>query len=224
MKFPDGLSATFWDSKVFGLETWEVKQFEEEVLRSLDGHPGHYTVRIAPLASKELLHRYGFYYCDTLLEPYAGRERFSAIHHPDVLIEEKPDRQMILAMCHGAFHHGRFHRDFNLNPHLADLRYDQWVGQLCDENNVFGLLWQGELAAFFGFTGKKIVLHAVAERFQGKGLAKYLWSRACSEIFERGHDELCSSVSASNVAIVNLYSSLGFRFRNPIDIYHRMVK
>ncbi len=31
-------------------------------------------------------------------------------------------------------------------------------------------------------------------------------------------------MSASNLAIVNLYASLGFRFRNPVDIYHRMVR
>jgi hypothetical protein len=32
-----------------------------------------------------------------------------------------------------------------------------------------------------------------------------------------------SSISFVNIAVINLYSSLGFRFRKPVDIYHRVV-
>lgn len=224
MAFPDGLIPTPWDRVVFGFATWEVANPVEDVLAGLGAHPGHYTIKLDPLSSKELLHRHGFYYCDTLLEPFADRGRLVAVHHDQVGIDLAPIKDEVLKISHGAFRHGRFHRDFNLDPALADRRYDQWTGQLCDERNVFGLTFAGELAAFFGFRDSKIVLHAVAERFQGKGLAKYLWSRACCELFGRGHDELSSSVSASNLAIVNLYASLGFRFRNPVDLYHRMVR
>lgn len=224
MAFPDGLVPTPWDQKVFGFATWEVVDPAAPVLTELAGHPGHYTIKIDPLAPKELLHRHGFYYCDTLLEPFAPRQRFVAVHHDQVGIDLLPKRDEILKICHGAFRHGRFHRDFNLDPALADRRYDQWVSQLFDENNVFAVTFAGEPAAFFGVRENKMVLHAVAERFQGQGLAKFLWSRACCELFERGHDELTSSVSAANLAIVNLYASLGFRFRHPLDIYHRMVR
>jgi GNAT superfamily N-acetyltransferase len=224
MSFPDGLLATPWDQTVFGFPTWEVVSPEEEVLVGLSAHPGHYTIKVDPLASTEMLHRHGFYYCDTLIEPFAARERLVMFAHDQVGVDFAPDKGAVLKLSHGAFHHGRFHRDFNLDPLLADLRYDQWVAQLCDEGNVFGLTFADDLAAFFGFRGNKIVLHAVAEHFQGKGLAKYLWSKACAELFGRGHGELSSSVSASNLAIVNLYASLGFRFRRPIDLYHRMVR
>ena len=69
----------------------------------------------------------------------------------------------------------------------------------------------------------KLVLHAVSEKFRGGGLAKYLWSVACKDLFGRGHQELTSSVSAANLPVVNLYASLGFRFRNSLDVYHRLV-
>lgn len=224
MAFPDGLSPTPWDQAVFGFSTWEVVSPVEEVLADLGAHPGHYTIKADPLSSTELLHRHGFYYCDTLLEPFADRRRFLPVQHDEVGIDFSPKKSEILEISHGAFHHGRFHRDFNLDPLLADRRYVQWTSQLCDENNVFGLTFAGNLAAFFAFRDNRIVLHAVAEHFQGKGLAKYLWSRACCELFERGHVELSSSVSAANLAIVNLYASLGFRFRNPVDLYHRLVR
>lgn len=224
MAFPEGLTATPWDQRVFGFATWEVVEPEENLLAELGQHPGHYTVKTDPLVPTGLLKRYGFYYCDTLLEPYADFSRFKAYPNSDVAIAESPAKEEMIALCHGTFRHGRFHRDFNIDPRLADQRYSQWVGQLCDEGNAFAVLYQGAVAAFFGVRENKLVLHAVAERFQGRGLAKYLWSCACNELFSRGHDELCSSVSAANLAIVNLYASLGFRFRNPIDIYHRMVR
>lgn len=224
MPFPGSFTETPWDQKVFGFATWEAEKIDESALAELDKHPGHFTIKIDPLVSKEPLHRHGFYYCDTLLEPYVDRSRFIAFLADRAGIDLMPSKEAVLRISHGAFRHGRFHRDFNLDPVLADLRYDQWTSQLCDEGKVFGLTYDNQLAAFFGYRLNKLVLHAVAENFQGHGLAKFLWSRACYELFDRGHDELYSSVSASNLAIVNLYSSLGFRFRNPIDVYHRMVR
>lgn len=223
MPFPDGLIPTPWDQKIFGCSTWEVIDLSEDVLSSLGAHSGHYTIKLDPLSSSELLYRYGFYYCDTLIEPFVERNKLVTFHHYQVGIDLAPKVDDILRMSHGAFQHGRFHRDFNIDQALADRRYDQWASQLSEERNVFGLTFAGDLAAFFCFRENRIVLHAVAECFQGKGLAKYLWSVACSELFKRGYEELSSSVSASNLAIVNLYASLGFRFRKPVDLYHRMV-
>lgn len=224
MAFPDGLSATPWDQRIFNLPTWEVVAPDESLLAELGAHPGHYTVKIDPLASTEALQRHDFYYCDTLIEPYVDYDRFREHPHDEISIVERPLREDMMALCHGMFNHGRFHRDFNIDPRLADRRYNQWVGQLCEEGNAFALLYKGETAAFIGYRGNKLVLHAIAERFQGRGLAKFMWSRVCKELFDRGRSELCSSVSASNLAVVNLYASLGFRFRMPLDIYHRMVR
>ena len=120
-------------------------------------------------------------------------------------------------------HHGRFHRDFNLSDDAADQRYVNWLQQLYREKEVFAMAWDGELAAFFACDGNRILLHAVAEKFRGKGLAKYLWSLSCQELFAFGHEQLQSSVSSSNLAVVNLYASLGFRFRGAIDIYQRLT-
>jgi hypothetical protein len=33
-----------------------------------------------------------------------------------------------------------------------------------------------------------------------------------------------SSISAANIPVLNLYSPLGFRFKNPKDIHHMVVK
>lgn len=221
---PSALTSTPWDAAAFGLATYELADASDETLREAAQTPGHHTVRIDPLASKQLLHQHGFYYCDTLIEPYCTAGRLKAATHPECSISKNADGGELLNICHGAFAHGRFHRDFNLDPARADMRYDNWLRQLLDQQSVYGLFWRNELAGFVGHAGNTLVLHAVAEAYRGKGLTKYWWSAVCAELFGAGCGEVKSSISAANVAALNLYASLGFGFRNPVDIYHRLVK
>lgn len=209
-----------WDSATFGCDCYEIGQWSEDALRAAARQPGHYTIKVEPLRSKALLHQYGFYYCDTLLEPFCPRERFVA--HPDARARFVRDTPFddVLAICHGAFLHGRFHRDFNLSAARADVRYDNWLRQLHAAGSVYGLMFDQHLAGFIAVNAQQLVLHAVAPAFRGKGVAKYLWSAVCEDLYVQ-HPALCSSISASNVAAANLYLTLGFRLRRPVDVYHR---
>lgn len=220
MKTDEAINRTPWDSEVFGLDTYEIQSLSVEVLKKIIRIPGHYTVKVAPLSSKKLLHDYGFYYCDTLLEPFCGAERIVSYKHDKITISRKITIDDIIDISHGAFSHGRFHRDFNLDRQLADVRYDNWLRELCDAGDCFGFLYENKIAGFIGFRGNKFLLHALSAEFRGQGLAKYFWSAACEALFALGYEEITSSISASNVAALNLYASLGFRFRNPVDVYH----
>lgn len=213
-----------WDSAVFGVDAYEITDSSRESLELAARAPGLYTVRVDPLMSKQLLHEYGFYYCDTLIEPYCTGESFPGFDSVDVGISRDISLAPLLAICHGAFSHGRFHRDFSLPKAQADQRYDNWLTQLHGAGKVCGLLYQGELGGFIAVDGNQLVLHAIAEPLRGRGLAKLLWTPVCRMLFKQGCSELVSSVSASNLAVVNLYVTLGFRFRNPIDLYHRFTK
>lgn len=221
---PPALIRRPWDTKAFGLDTYELANASADSLRQAILTPGHHTVRVDPLASKELLHEYGFYYCDTLLEPFCTAEKLNAQTHPESSIGKGMDWQALLPICHGSFAHGRFHRDFNLTQECADTRYDNWLHQLYDNQNVYGLFWQKELAGFIAYSENSLLLHAVDQAYRGKGLAKHWWSAVCLDIFSAGHREVSSSISASNMGALNLYASIGFNFRNPLDIYHRLVK
>ena len=75
--------------------------------------------------------------------------------------------------------------------------------------------------ALVAVAGNRLVLHAMAPAFRGRGLAKYLWTALVDTLFAHGHDEVSSSISAANIAAANLYQSLGFRWRHPVDVYHR---
>lgn len=210
-----------WDSAAFGRDCYEVTAPEEAALREAAVQPGHYAIKVDPLADKAALHRHGFYYVDTLLEPHCARERFAGQRDGRVACTRDERLEDLLAICHGAFEHGRFHRDFNLPRAGADLRYDNWLRQVHAAGDAYGLRYDGALAGFVAVTGNRLVLHAMAPAFRGRGLARCLWTAVIDGLFAQGHAEVSSSISAANLAAVNLYQSLGFRLRHPLDVYHR---
>jgi hypothetical protein len=217
------IKPTPWDTAAFNMPTWELSEYSEMALQQAMLTVGHYTLKVDPQADKRLLHEYGFYYCNTLIEPHCKATRLRVAQHQEATISKDIDIEQALAICHGVFAHGRFHRDFFLPKVAADLRYDSWLKQLLDVRQVYGLYWQGALAGFIGYSGNNLVLHALEEKYRGKGWSKYWWSAVCGELLVAGHDEVRSSISASNLAVLNLYASLGFAFSNPQDVYHRMT-
>lgn len=214
-----------WDARALGAPAFELKRVTPEALALVARTPGHYTAKVDPLSSKRALHEAGFHYCDTLIEPHCGRGEL--VLHPRAGIAVSNDVALadLQRLCHGAFSHDRFHRDFDVPGAAADERYDHWLAQMHAAGQVYGLSLDGERVGFIALVANRMVLHALARSARGKGVAKYLWSAACAHFFgDLGLDHLESSISAANLAAVNLYASLGFRFRNPVDVYHRWVK
>lgn len=219
-----------WDQAAFGLPAWELAEYSAAALALADATPGIQTAKVEPLADKRALLRHGFYYVDTLLETAATAERLRAPAEaaPAGLAVRRlgagADAAAALAICHGAFAHGRFQRDLNMDQAGARRRYDGWLAQLLAADAVHGLYADAELAGFIGHHGASLVLHAVAPAWRGRGLAKHWWHMLARQMFDAGQPRVTSSVSAANVAVLNLYASLGFSFGRPQDIYHRIVK
>jgi GNAT superfamily N-acetyltransferase len=212
-----------WDCAALGCDAFELANAAPETMAQVNA-PGHYTVKVDPLAPKEILHRNGFYYCDTLMEPYCGSGHMRKTPHPSAGFDPHPPLEPLLVACGSAFQHGRFHRDFNVERRLADLRYESWLRTLHAADKVYGLAWDNEIAGFIAHEGGKLVLHALGERHRGRGIAKHLWSAVCEDLTRKGAAEISSSISAVNIPALNLYASLGFRFRNPVDVYHRVIR
>ena len=220
----DKIKETPWDSKVFGIDTFEIFEPVKEVFDAIQKVKGHYTVKVDPLFSNNILKEYGFYYCDTLIVPVVSKNKFIFFENLDVSLIKDFDIEAVVEGSKDIWQHGRFHKDPNIDNEMADLRHANWVRDIYLKGNCFVFLMNGELAGFFGFEGNKIVLHALFKDFQGKGLAKYFWSIACKELFDNGNDELSSSISVSNIPVLNLYRSLGFAFKDPRDVYHCLIK
>lgn len=217
---------TPWDSRAFGIDTFEIIIPSEEVFKLIFNayKAGHYTVKVDPLFSKKLLHDYGFYYCDTLVELYCTPNNFIYFKKEGINVSNSPCISDLINICNGAFAHGRFHRDFNIDKNLADTRYNLWLKDLYESRSVLALMYYEKIAGFWGFSNNKILLHALSEEYRDRGMAKYFWSFACRELFSNGHSELTSSISMSNIRALNLYASLGFKFKNPRDVYHILLK
>ena len=217
------IERTPWDCAALGCDAFELASASPEAMAQVKA-PGHYTVRVDPLASKEILQRNGFYYCDTLTEPYCPSGQLRASSHPAAGFDLRPSLGPLLTICGEAFEHGRFHRDFNVERRLANLRYENWLKTLHAAGKVYGLAWEGGTAGFIAHEGGKLVLHALDGKHRGRGIAKHLWSAVCADLVRNGAAELSSSISAANTAALNLYVSLGFHFRNPVDVYHRVIR
>lgn len=211
------------DTITFGLPTYELLDSSVESLNHSLNNAGHYTVKVDPLSNKRVLHEYGFYYCDTLIEPICTPNKLRPYSHSDFKISKQFDADKLIDICDGAFIYGRFHRDFNISQDVANLRYLKWLQQLVAAHQVYALYWQDKLAGFIGCNENKLVLHAIAIDYRAKGFSKYWWSDLCIEIFAEGHKTVHSSISASNLAVLNLYGSLGFSFKTAHDVYHRWV-
>lgn len=222
MKMSEAIINTPWDERALGVKTYEIRILSADVIEEIRHMPGHFTVRVDPLSSKKILHDNGFYYCDTLVEPFCTPDRFIAFKNPSAGVSRAVSQAELSGLAYDVYFYGRFHRDFQIKSELADRRYSLWLEDLYNAGNVWGLMYKDVLAGFFGLDENRIVLNAVGRKYQGKGLAKFLWSAGCAELFRTGHDEIMSSISVANVAILNVYSALGFRFRNPLDIYHRL--
>ncbi|WP_240376784.1 GNAT family N-acetyltransferase [Bacillus piscicola] len=216
------LRSTPWDKRALGIDTYELLEYSEEALAKSFEKQGHFTIKVDPLVSKELLHQYGFYYTDTLLTPVLKREQFVSFDDDKITITRDVAREEVIAISEGIYEHGRFHRDFQLDRCLADQRYDNWLGQLYDVGTVWGLLYEGELAGFFAYSGNQVLLQAFKKEYQGRGLAKYFWTRAVRTLFDEGAEEVATSISAANLAMMNLVASLGFKFTKAVDIYHKI--
>ena len=212
-----------WDTRAFGFDCFEIVDENPELLEKALATPGHYTAKIDPLADKSMLHRHGFYYCDTLIEPWCTAAHLINFPRDGVAFSTAVPIESIVDICRNAFLHGRFHRDFNIDPQKADARYENWLRELHGAGKVFGLLLDDKVAGFIAHSGDKLVLHAMSAEYRGKGLAKFFWSKVCRQLFAEGHTEIQSSISFVNIAVIILYAALGFRFRRPVDVYHRMV-
>lgn len=214
-----------WDSEVFGIPCFELGSLDEDILRWAQSNSGHYTVKVDPLADKAVLYRYGFYYVDTLLSPRCNKSALRIFRHPDcrvVLADEVSSD--LLEICADSFLYGRFHRDFQIDSARADKRYQGWLRHLSQNGQVYSLLYQEKLAGFIACQSGMLVLHAMKEEYRGRGLARFFWSEVCSLLVKQGAQELYSSVSAANLAVINLYASLGFRFCTAVDVYHRITQ
>lgn len=216
------LEPTPWDKRTFNIDTYELTSSSEDALKATDEIEGHFTLKVDPLENPKNMLEHGFYYMDSLIEPVCRKQDFKPVERDKLELSQEYNKKEILQIAKATFIHGRFHRDFNVPNSLADTRYMRWVDDLMEEQNLFSLLYDGELAGFYGFKDDKVLLLGMKQEFQGQGLAKPFTSLGCERQFSNGYSTLYTSISAANLASLNLFISLGFKLKKTVDVYHKL--
>lgn len=224
---PEGIIKTPWDSVIFNIPTYEIKIPSETNLRWANSNRGHYTLKVDGLYPRGYLEKFGFYHTDTMLEPWVTRDKFlpaEIINHATIRLVQNMNTE-IREIATTSFFYDRYHKDSNLPPHLSSARYGVWIEDIINKNGyLYSLEYFEHTIGFFAGNKNKIILHAISRKHQGKKLSGVFWTLCCSDLFKKGHTELCSSISAANLAVLNLYASLGFKFRNIKEVYHCSTK
>ncbi|QKY71686.1 N-acetyltransferase [Lentibacillus sp. CBA3610] len=215
------LRETPWDKRNFNINTYEVTSTDEEALRETDQFAGHYTIKVNPLENPKTLLQHGFYYVDTLIEPICKKENLKLFEASDINLSKTYDPEEVLKIAEESMH-GRFHRDFNIPDSMADKRYVNWVNDLHQSGKIIALYYQNDLAGYYGFDQNKVLLLGIHKEYRSRGLTKAFTSLACKEQLASGYDELKTSISAVNVASLNLFNALGFRLKSTVDVYHKL--
>ena len=144
-------------------------------------------------------------------------------HFPEseLLIEPamSADLPEIEAIAGSAFGTGRYLLDWRLNPAHSHLRYRNWVRSSAASPNheVLKGSLHDEIIGFFVIEKRadnSVYWHltAMAKHRQGQGLGKKLWQAFAMRAWCDGTSRIETTISAHNLAVMNLYARLGFRF------------
>lgn len=141
---------------------------------------------------------------------------------------EPADRDALLHIAETAFHHGRYHADGRFPQQLAHKRYRWWLQNALDRPSPGTQVYViGQAGKPIGFLHVEVTGTDADLRLGGvdpdanPGFAGYqLYLGVLHALEGRGVQRVVAQVSATNVAVLNVYASLGFRFSTPELVFH----
>ena len=187
----------------------------------------------------------GFRFIELVYEPVLDPLPDVAVpDHPIVIAPATAaDLEPIAAVAREAFTTGRFALDPRLDPTLNGRRYAGWVESSFagSRQTVLKATLGGELAGFFivedlaspgdaeapgdggpAASGHGAYWHltAIAPAWQGRGIGRSVWQAMLRRARSEGAAWVRTTISGHNVAVLNLYARLGFRFTSPRLTFH----
>ena len=171
----------------------------------------------------------GFCFIEMVLHPTLDNLQSLDIPQDDLPLRSRmsSDLPLLEDIAERAFRHERYHVDPRLNARLGDLRYCRWVrSSLGHPVQRLLKITDGErLVALFlveSRDGRSAYWHltAVSPTWQGRGYGYRVWRSMLRYHQSEGCEGLMTTISARNVAVLNLYAKLGFRFRPPEMTFH----
>ena len=126
-----------------------------------------------------------------------------------------------------AFSHERYHIDPRLDPHFGNIRYSRWVKNSLNHprQRLLKVVDGEHIVALFITESREnnsVCWHltAISPSWQGRGYGQRVWRAMLRHHREEGQDCVITTISARNVAVLNLYAKLDFRFLPPEMTFH----
>jgi ribosomal protein S18 acetylase RimI-like enzyme len=129
-----------------------------------------------------------------------------------------------------AFRTGRYHADVRFPQELADQRYKMWINNAfqasqTDQNTRLYVVGpsgtpNGFIQVVVQNRTADLRLAAVDPELQGGLLGYNLYAAVLMVLKEAGISQVTAKIPASNVNVMNLYASLGFRLSMPTAVFH----
>jgi RimJ/RimL family protein N-acetyltransferase len=231
-----------WDQSLFQANTAAISSIR---LRPGEGDTSAFTVfrdwctredvvlvscRLAQdqLAECGFLEAQGFRFIELNYRPFlSGLAGF--VPDPEISIcpAAKEDVTEISAMASRIFQTGRLHIDPMVGRELGDRRYAAWVENAFSNpsQQLFKFLINDRISAFMVIeqptpTSRFWSLVGLAPGLSGRGLGRRAWQSMLAFHHAEGVQQVTTSISSHNLAALNLYVSLGFRFPAPAITLH----
>jgi RimJ/RimL family protein N-acetyltransferase len=237
-----------WDTGAYGFPVAEIKSLVvdrsvsrpdlpsswHEWLAANDVHMVSCRLQSDRLRDSFLLEANNFQFIETVLHPFTSLPRsdlatggdgdLGRIDVHDAAADEVP---LLVDIARTSFGFERFHSDPRLTNDAADARYANWVAATPENpsQRLLSITRRGEVIGVFivenvADGGVYWHLTAIGEEHQGHGTGLATW-RTMLEFHERsGATSVSTTITATNVAVLNLYAKLAFRFRPPEMTFH----
>jgi L-amino acid N-acyltransferase YncA len=137
------------------------------------------------------------------------------------------DTDEISGIAAQIFETGRLHLDPQVGPEIGNRRYAAWAANAFRHpgQQVLKCEMGGRIIAFMVVeqptpTTRFWSLVGLAPGLTGRGLGRRVWQSMLAFHHHEGVREVSTSISSHNIAVHNLYTSLGFRFPAPAITLH----
>lgn len=231
-----------WDAAVFGFPVAQIHTLDlidpvgaaaeyDAFQRWLDAERVHVVSCRLPhdrLRESMFLESHGFRFVEMVLHPKMDNIQALDLPEDNLLVASasKADLPELEQIAERAFSHERYHVDPRLDRKLADLRYGRWVRNSLDHptQKLLKIADTGRPLAFFLVESRDGSaywhLTAVAPEWQGRGYGLRVWQTMLRHHQAEACQQITSTISARNVAVLNLYAKLNFRFAPPEMTFH----
>ncbi len=177
-----------------------------------------------------LLYSSNFMLVDTTLQATLARLHKATLPKPTLSFRsmQSQDLAEVERIADTAFQFGRYHTDPCFPAVLARRRYVHWVKNAFTTpdggDRMFILGQPGEVSGFFHLVVRgdlgDLRLAAIDPRISTGGRGYELYLNALHALRNCGVRRVTAKISAANTAVLDIYTTFGFRFSKPRLIFH----